>query len=138
MQVHGKGNKDRVVPIGDTSLKWLQKYLDEARPQLQVKVDEMTLFLSQKGERLRDIYLSRHIGEYIRDAGINKTGSCHLFRHSIATLMLDNGADIRYIQEMLGHESIRSTQIYTRVSIKSLQAVHEETHPSNQKSAKES
>ena len=128
----GKGQKDRVVPVGESTLKWLQKYLDEARPRLQRKVDEITLFLSHNGRRLGDIYLSRHIGKYIRQA-INKRGSCHLFRHTIATLMLDNGADIRYIQEMLGHESIRSTQIYTRVSIKSLKNVHEQTHPSSQK-----
>ena len=128
----GKGQKDRVVPVGESTLKWLQKYLDEARPRLQRKVDEITLFLSHDGRRLGDIYLSRHIGKYIRQA-INKRGSCHLFRHTIATLMLDNGADIRYIQEMLGHESIRSTQIYTRVSIKSLKNVHEQTHPSSQK-----
>ena len=129
----GKGNKGRVVPIGETSLKWLDKYLNESRPKLHHKVDEITLFLSHKGEPLTEAYLSKHIGKYIREAGINKSGACHLFRHSIATLMLDNGADIRYIQEMLGHESIRSTQVYTRVSIKSLKNVHEKTHPSNQK-----
>ena len=130
----GKDKKDRVIPVGENTLKWLGKYLDEARPKLQHKVDEITLFLSRDGRRLGDIYLSRHIGKYIRDAGINKSGSCHLFRHTIATLMLDNGADIRYIQEMLGHESIRSTQIYTRVSIKNLKSVHDRTHPSSQKS----
>jgi len=132
----GKGDKDRVIPVGKSSLKWLDKYLTESRPKLQKKVDEITLFLSRNGERLSDLYLSKHIGKYIREAAINKSGSCHLFRHSIATLMLDNGADLRYIQEMLGHESIRSTQIYTRVSIKSLKNVHELTHPSSQKSEK--
>ena len=132
----GKGRKDRIIPIGERALEWIQKYLDEARPKLQKRVDEMTLFLSRTGERLSDLYLSKHIAEYIQQANINKTGSCHLFRHSIATLMLDNGADLRYIQEMLGHESIRSTQIYTRVSIKSLKNVHQQTHPYQQKSEK--
>ena len=130
----GKYKKDRVVPVGQSSMEWLEKYINEARPKLQIRADDITLFLSRTGEVLSEGYLSNHIAKYIGRAGINKKGSCHLFRHTVATLMLDNGADIRYIQEMLGHESIRSTQIYTRVSIKQLKNVHSLTHPANQKS----
>ncbi len=127
----GKGKKDRVVPVGQRSLDWLQKYINESRPKLQVRADDLTLFYSKTGEAMTVNYLSNKVAKYIKKAGINKSGSCHLFRHTAATLMLENGADIRYIQEMLGHASIKTTQIYTRVSIKQLKAVHELTHPSS-------
>jgi len=130
----GKGKKDRVVPVGESTLTWLQKYLNDARPKLQVRADDITLFYTQQGERLSETYLSAHISKYISKANIHKHGSCHLFRHTAATLMLENGADIRYIQEMLGHSSIKTTEIYTRVSIKQLKNVHNLTHPTNQKS----
>jgi integrase/recombinase XerD len=86
------------------------------------------LFLTVEGNDLTPDHLTGRVGRYIRQ-GAGKAGSCHAFRHSMATLMLDGGADIRHIQEMLGHAELSTTQIYTHVSINSLKAVHNATHP---------
>ena len=127
----GKGQKDRVIPIADRALKWIERYLDESRPYLVRYVNEQTLFISQRGgQRLRESSLTKRWREYIAAAGIEKPGAVHIFRHSSATLMLENGADIRHIQTMLGHESLSTTQIYTKVSVKHLKDVHRKTHPS--------
>ena len=129
--IHGKGRKDRIVPIGERALRWVRKYEESTREQFLVQRDEMALFLSMQGERISESYLTELCGAYIKKAAINKQGSCHIFRHTMATLMLENGADIRYIQEMLGHSSLKTTQIYTRVSIKQLKSVHTLTHPAS-------
>ncbi len=99
----GKGKKDRILPIGKRALAWVEKYLDEARPLLQIDHKEKALFLSTLGLTLEPDSLTEYVRDYVAKANINKTGSCHLFRHSMATLMLENGADIRFIQAMLGH-----------------------------------
>ena len=125
----GKGKKDRVVPIGDRALAWLKKYQDDIRPQLVLGDDDYTLFINQYGEKMSMGAFSRKIRVYMQQAGIDKPGSCHLFRHSMATHMLENGADIRYIQELLGHAKLDTTQIYTQVSIKKLKSIHNATHP---------
>lgn len=125
----GKGRKDRVVPIGERALAWVQRYLDEARPALVANRQETALFLNRFGQRFHSAGMGALARRYIDAAGITKRGSCHLFRHAMATHMLENGADIRYIQEMLGHENLDTTQIYTHVSIGKLQAVHAATHP---------
>lgn len=125
----GKGRKDRVVPIGERALAWVRKYQDDVRPQLLIGDDDYTLFLNQYGEKMSMGALSRRVRGYKLAAGIDKPGSCHLFRHSMATHMLENGADIRYIQELLGHAKLDTTQIYTQVSIKKLKSIHEATHP---------
>lgn len=78
---------------------------------------------------MKPFHLTCLVGQYVKQSGIGKEGACHLFRHTMATLMLENGADIRYIQAMLGHASLETTQIYTRVSIRMLKAVHTATHP---------
>ncbi len=132
----GKGRKDRVVPVGERALKWLRKYIDDGRETMLVYEDETALFLSISGERISEGYITQLSGNYIKKANIDKQGSCHIFRHTMATLMLENGADIRYIQQMLGHTSLKTTQIYTQVSIKQLKSVHKLTHPANQKSGK--
>ena len=88
------------------------------------------MFLSHFGVGFTPDFLSRLVKGYIERAGINKTGSCHLFRHAMATQMLDNGADIRFIQTMLGHASLETTQIYTHVAIRKLKEIHSATHPS--------
>jgi integrase/recombinase XerD len=128
----GKGKKDRFIPIGKRAIAWIQKYLQEARPRLIVDSSVQTLFLSNLGQALEPQTLSSYISDYIAKAGIEKTGSCHMFRHSMATHMLDNGADIRFIQVMLGHAKLETTEIYTRVSIKKLQQVYHQTHPAEQ------
>ena len=125
----GKGHKDRVIPIGQRALIWAERYLEDVRPQLLIDTGEKTLFLSSYGEAFNPDVLSRKITRYIKNADIGRKGSCHLFRHTCATHMLENGADIRYIQQLLGHEKLETTQIYTQVSIKQLQEVHARTHP---------
>lgn len=125
----GKGRKDRVVPIGERALAWVQRYLDEARPELAADTHEHALFLNRFGQRFHHAGLGHMARRYIEAAGITKKGACHLFRHAMATQMLENGADVRYIQEMLGHANLDTTQIYTHVSIGKLQAVHAATHP---------
>ncbi len=125
----GKGKKDRVLPIGDRAVAWIEKYLHEVRPRLVVEPDDGTLFLSAAGEEISRDHLTHMARGYIAQANIGKTGACHLFRHTMATLMLENGADIRFIQQMLGHAKLSSTQIYTQVSIRMLKQVHSMTHP---------
>lgn len=126
----GKGRKDRTVPIGEQALAWIVKYRDDARPSLVVEPDPHLLFLGQTGHAIDAEHLTRLVRTYVARAAIGKHGACHLFRHTCATLMLENGADIRFIQELLGHAQLASTQIYTQVSIKHLKAIHTATHPS--------
>lgn len=125
----GKFKKDRVVPIGSRALAWVEKYLSDIRPCIPVTINDDVLFLTQKGKSLRPKHLSRIAHKYVTAAGINKEGSCHIFRHTMATLMLENGADTRYIQQILGHVNLSTTQIYTRVSIGKLKEVHSQAHP---------
>lgn len=125
----GKGNKDRIVPLGERALAWVEKYRDESRPELCLGRHEDILFLTRHGTAFEPKRLSEKVSKYIQKAGIHKKGSCHLFRHTVATLMLENGADIRYIQVLLGHESLETTQHYTQVGIARLQEVHAATHP---------
>jgi integrase/recombinase XerD len=125
----GKGSKDRYVPIGARARLWLEKYIREGRPQLAAEPDDMTVFLTAQGEPFSRDHLSFTVKERIDAAKLGKTGSCHLFRHTMATLMHENGADIRHIQAMLGHEDIKTTQIYTQVAIRALQQIHAATHP---------
>jgi len=125
----GKGRKDRFIPVGERALAWLAKYQSDARPQLLSDPAETRLFLNTQGLPLSINALSWRIRNYLDRAGVTKTGACHLFRHTMATAMLDNGADIRHVQEMLGHSLIVTTQRYTHVSIARLKAVHTATHP---------
>lgn len=124
----GKGRKDRLVPIGDRAMAWIDKYLLEVRPRLVQEPDDGTLFLTADGTSLGS-HLSDLARSYVRRANIGKQGSCHIFRHAMATHMLERGADLRIIQAILGHESIESTTIYTHVAIDQLKAVHTQTHP---------
>ena len=125
----GKGGKDRVVPIGAHANYWLERYLLECRPRLVLGAAERALFVTGYGERFSSGYLGNWVRQMLKAAGIERPGACHLFRHSCATHMLDYGADIRYIQQLLGHESLVTTQIYTGVSIRQLQEVHSRCHP---------
>ena len=132
----GKGKADRMIPIGERALLWIDKYLDECRPELACGRDEGRLFLSRYGEAISPNGLTALVRNYIDKANIGKRGSCHLFRHTMATLMLENGADIRFIQAMLGHVKLDTTQIYTQVSIKKLKEIHTLTHPAKAKRTK--
>lgn len=125
----GKGRKDRVVPIGERALAWVRKYVDEARGELVRSASDTTLFLSNLGDAFEPDRVTELVRDYVDAADLGKRGACHLFRHSMATLMLEHGADIRFIQEMLGHTDLSTTQLYTQVSIKHLKAIHAATHP---------
>lgn len=125
----GKWQKDRWVPIGERALAWVKKYLDEVRAEIVMPPDDGTLFLTRGGVPFNECWLSTTIAQHVRNANLGKQGGCHLFRHTMATLMLENGADIRFIQAMLGHADLKSTQIYTHVAVKQLKAIHTATHP---------
>jgi len=125
----GKGKKDRMVPIGERAIRWLERYSNEVRPGLVMPPDDGTFFLAATGEELSPNRLTQLVRGYVNAADTGKKGACHLFRHTMATVMLENGADIRYIQEMLGHVELSTTQIYTQVSIRRLKEVHTLTHP---------
>ena len=125
----GKGKKDRLLPIGARAAAWLNKYLEEARPKLIVQRDEREVFLCVSGRGLTPGVLGHVVHDYVKASGIAKNGSCHLFRHAMATLMLENGADLRYVQQMLGHARLTTTEIYTHVNIQKLVEVHRLTHP---------
>lgn len=128
---HGKGNKDRMVPIGERACAWLRRYLDEVRPLLESGDDDGIVFLYELGGAILPDRLSDLAKRHMQNAGLAYVGSCHLFRHACATHMLEGGADIRFIQEMLGHARLDTTQVYTRVSIAKLKAIHSATHPSS-------
>ena len=129
VRVIGKGRKERIVPVGRTALKLLQRYQQEIRPQLLRNPNESVMFLSKTGKRLD----RERIWAIIKDAafrgGIQKNIHPHTLRHSFASHLLENGADLRVIQEMLGHASISTTQIYTHVEQKRLLKVHRQFHP---------
>lgn len=127
----GKGGRDRYVPLGERAAIWLGRWLTE-RARYVVEPDDGTfgsMFLTKRGRPIRPKRLSSLVRAYVERAGLGKTGSCHLFRHSMATLMLEAGADIRHIQAILGHAQLSTTAVYTRVSIHHLQDVHRRTHP---------
>jgi integrase/recombinase XerD len=125
----GKGAKDRYVPIGERALFWVRLYVEIVRPTFVTTRFPDHLFLSSSGTPLCPDWLCRRVRGYLAASGIDKRGSCHLLRHTVATLMLEGGADIRYVAEMLGHSRLETTQRYTRVSIERLRTVHATCHP---------
>jgi len=127
----GKGNKDRVVPIGERALSWITDYLARVRNLFATQNSGSTVFVTTQGKTFAPNHLSALVRRYVMSAGIQKRGGCHLFRHTMATLMLEGGADIRFIQQMLGHAKLDTTQIYTHVSIPLLKIVHSQTHPAS-------
>lgn len=124
----GKGGRDRVVPLGRRACAWLEKYLYEARPQLTVG-DTTALFVTDYGDPVQGHYVAMRVKRYMAIAGIDRPGAAHLLRHACATHMLEGGADIRFIQALLGHANLNTTEIYTHVSIEKLSAIHAATHP---------
>ncbi len=125
----GKGGRDRVVPIGRRALHWVTRYMGEVRPRWGGRSEAGILFLTSRGGPLTPGRLSERVTRYVTAAAVGKRGSCHLFRHTMATLMLEGGADIRWIQAMLGHAQLSTTALYARVAIGQLQQVHARTHP---------
>jgi len=124
----GKGGRDRIVPIGERALHWIDRYLEVSRPELTDGEGD-SLFLTYSGKPIPAVRLTHIVLEYVRRSKVRDKGACLIFRHTAATLMLENGADIRSVQEFLGHERITTTQIYTHVGIRKLKEVHERTHP---------
>ena len=125
----GKGRKDRYLPLGQRALHWLNQYLEKGRPKLLHLTQETTLFLNSTGQPFHPNGLGNLVRKYIQRAQPEKEGSCHLFRHACATHLLDNGADLRSIQQLLGHQKLETTELYTHLSIERLKEVHANNHP---------
>ena len=103
---HGKGNKERIVPISPRACEWIAMYLTKIRPHFASIASGSALFLANNGKQYKAGKLSEMVGRYVRLCGMKRGGACHLFRHATATIMLDNGAELRHVQEMLGHADI--------------------------------
>ena len=130
VRVEGKGGKTRVIPAGEPAWKALERYLERARPALaEAGEGERALFLSKSGRRLSTSDVRRRLGLQARRAALQGGVSPHTLRHSFATHMLEGGADLRTIQELLGHASVSTTQTYTRVESKRLKSVYSRAHP---------
>jgi integrase/recombinase XerD len=129
VRVFGKGSKERLVPIGGVALDWIKKYLETERPFLARPSTDSTVFLNNRGTKLSRMGIWKIIQKYVRKAGIKKEVSPHTFRHSFATHLLEGGADLRAVQEMLGHSNIVTTEIYTHVDREFLKEVHRSFHP---------
>lgn len=125
----GKGRKDRFLPVGDRACAWASRYLRDVRPDIVSGHDDHTLFLDDFGQPMNAHFLGDLMRRHVEAAGISTPGSCHIFRHAMATHMLENGANIRYIQAMLGHAKLETTEIYTHVSMNKLKEIHNATHP---------
>lgn len=133
IRVIGKGDKQRLVPLGNYSKKFIKIYMDEIRVFKKIKKeDNDVLFLNRNGRKITRAMIFTIIKESARKAGIKKKISPHTFRHSFATHLLENGADLRSIQLLMGHESITTTEIYTHLDKKHLKKVMEKFHPRNQ------
>lgn len=125
----GKGQKDRFVPLGRRAQAWIEKYRQDVRPQLLLQETDRTLFLTRYGRRFALSSLSSLLRACIVRIDPQVAGSCHLFRHAMATALHEAGADVRYVQAMLGHANLTTTQIYTQVSIHKLKEIHTRLHP---------
>ncbi len=130
IRVLGKGSKERIVPIGSSAIKWVQEYLIKARPSLEKKNKSMNyIFLNKRGTKLSRMWIWKIFNFYSKEAGINIEIHPHTFRHSFATHLLEGGADLRAVQEMLGHADISTTQIYTHIDREYIKQVHRDHHP---------
>lgn len=130
VQPRGKGDKERIIPIGEVAEDWLTKYMNEVRPkQLAHHHDSDFVFLNARGKQLTRQAIWQLIKKTTQQAGIEKDVTPHTLRHSFATHLLENGADLRVVQELLGHSDITTTQIYTHVSQKRLLSVYKNSHP---------
>jgi integrase/recombinase XerD len=130
IRIQGKGDKERVVPLSKRVCELVKNYILMVRPHLLQGEDQGYLFLNRWGEQMLPMSIWGVVKTTVKQAGIRKSVSTHTFRHTCATHMLRNGAPVRHLQEMLGHESLESTQIYTRVTINDLKKIHAKYHPS--------
>jgi integrase/recombinase XerD len=128
----GKGRKDRIVPLNRYAMKLVSRYINETRKTILGERTSPFLFAAERSERLNKLMVSRFIKRYAKRAGLTRTVTAHTLRHSCATHLLENGADIRYIQALLGHANLSATQIYTKVVIKDLKQTVERCHPLEQ------
>jgi tyrosine recombinase XerC len=129
LRVTGKGQKTRIVPMGEPAQRALERYLGHARPALATDPNEPALFLSRSGKRLSTSDIRRRLDKWVREAAVAGHVSPHTLRHSFATHMLEGGADLRSIQELLGHSSVSTTQVYTRVEPGRLRREYARSHP---------
>jgi len=130
IRVFGKGSKERLVPIGSSAIKWTREYLIKSRPLLEKKMkSEGFVFLNIRGTKLSRMGVWKIVERYVKEAGIKKDVHPHTFRHSFATHLLEGGADLRAVQEMLGHADISTTQIYTHIDRDYIKQVHRDFHP---------
>jgi len=130
IRVFGKGSKERLIPVGSSAVKWVGEYLKKSRPLLMKKSkSENNLFLNSRGSKLSRMGIWKIIDRYVKQAGIEKDVHPHTFRHSFATHLLEGGADLRAVQEMLGHADISTTQIYTHIDRDYIKQVHKQYHP---------
>ncbi|HEY4400060.1 MAG TPA: site-specific tyrosine recombinase XerD [Lactobacillaceae bacterium] len=129
IQTLGKGNKERIVPIGEVAADWLTRYFETARPLLAGDLDTPEIFVNDHGGSISRQGIWKVIKSLVTEAGITKNVSPHTLRHSFATHILENGADLRIVQELLGHADISTTQIYTHISRKRLTEVYQKAHP---------
>ncbi|WP_345759508.1 site-specific tyrosine recombinase XerD [Ligilactobacillus salivarius] len=129
LQTLGKGHKERIVPVGDEAIKWVNRYLEEVRPKLLKQKRSNYLFLNFHGNNLTRQGVWKNLKAEVRKAGIQKNITPHTLRHSFATHILENGADLRIVQELLGHADISTTQIYTHLSNKQLADIYNRAHP---------
>ncbi|WP_146523885.1 site-specific tyrosine recombinase XerC [Stieleria varia] len=129
----GKGQKDRYIPIGTRALLWIARYVEGVRDKFSTPASDNTLFLTIHGTEFEPDTITEYGRRYIQAAGIDKPGACHIYRHTMATLMHENGADLTLIQQILGHAKSDTTQVYARTSIRRLQEIHDKTHPAERK-----
>ncbi|HEX3020627.1 MAG TPA: site-specific tyrosine recombinase XerD [Chitinispirillaceae bacterium] len=133
VRVYGKGSKERIVPIGEVALHWIKEYFQVERSLFAKPHSDSTIFLNVRGRALSRMGIWKIIQYYVKLAGIKKSVSPHTFRHSFATHLLEGGADLRTVQEMLGHANIVTTEIYTHVDREYLREVHRSFHPRQKK-----
>jgi integrase/recombinase XerC len=129
LRVLGKGSKERLLPVGEPAQRALERYMERGRSALEVERSEQALFVSKSGRRLSNSDVTRRLGLWTREASLDAGVSPHALRHSFATHLLEGGADLRTIQELLGHSSISTTQVYTRVDAARLRDTYAATHP---------
>lgn len=129
VQTIGKGDKERIIPLGDYAIQWLERYLDEVRPLLVKDATEIHVFVNNHGSGLSRQGIWKNLKQLVREAGITKEVTPHTLRHSFATHLLENGADLRTVQELLGHADISTTQIYTHITKKRMTDVYKQHFP---------